>query len=191
MRQLSEADKKLMALLACDGRASLTDLGKSLRVSHVAVGRRLSKLISEGYLRVQGLVGVKKLELKLVLALAEVESPQDMERLMESFEDCPRMILLATLLGGFNFVALMVAESPEVLESISSICCIRRAKGIRRTEIMVIGELVRPQHIPLKIPVERNYEKPPCKYVDCSICPRYLTNKCPGCPAIKGYRGPL
>ncbi|MHC1628383.1 MAG: Lrp/AsnC family transcriptional regulator [Candidatus Nezhaarchaeales archaeon] len=188
-KPLSDIDKKLISILAHDGRASLTDIGRALGITHVAVSKKLNKFIQDGYLKVQGLLNPKKFNLKLALVFAEVESPQDMQRLIENFEDCPRMTFLATLMGGFNFVAMMIAEDLNVLESITSICCIRRAKGIRRAEVMIIGELVKPPYISLKPVIEKKYKKPPCKYVDCEKCPRYLSDKCLGCPAIEGYRG--
>ena len=186
---MSGIDKKIISMLTKDGRISLTDMGRALGVTHVAVGKRLNRLVQEGYVRVQGLLSPDKLGLKLVLIFAEVESPQDMQKLVENFKECPRMVFLATLMGGYNFIALMIAEGKEVLESITSICCIRRAKGIRRSDVMIIGELIRPNHMPMEIFVEKRYKKPPCKYVDCETCPRYLDNKCPGCPAFEGYRG--
>jgi len=186
---LSDIDKKFLSILARNGRASLTGIGKALGITHVAVSKKLNKFIQGGYLEVRGLLNPRKLNLKLALVFAEVESPQNMQKLTENFEKCPRLVLLATLMGSFNFVAMMVAEDLNVLESITSICCIRRAEGIRRAEVVIIGELVKPSHIPLSIIIEEKHKKPPCKYVDCERCPRYLSDKCPGCPAIESYRG--
>ncbi|MHC1601154.1 MAG: Lrp/AsnC family transcriptional regulator, partial [Candidatus Nezhaarchaeales archaeon] len=64
-KPLSDIDKKLISILAHDGRASLTDIGRALGITHVAVSKKLNKFIQDGYLKVQGLLNPKKFNLKL------------------------------------------------------------------------------------------------------------------------------
>ncbi|MFW9849417.1 MAG: AsnC family transcriptional regulator, partial [Candidatus Thorarchaeota archaeon] len=43
---LDNTDKDLISILRNDGRTSLSELGKNLDMSHVAVSKRLEKLVS-------------------------------------------------------------------------------------------------------------------------------------------------
>lgn len=106
---------------------------------------------------------------------------------MFKFKECPRTAFLATIVGGYNAVVLMIAE--DVLRCISTVCAIRVLKGIRRSEVYVIADLIKPEYLPIKLPFPRNRDKPPCGR-ECSICEMYvIEKKCPGCPATKYYRG--
>jgi len=124
-----------------------------------------------------------------VLVILEVHE-EALKEIMSRFKECPRIILLATMAGGYNVVALMIAENEGVLKSISTVCAIRVLKGIRRSDVYIIADLVRPEYLSIKLPFPRNRESPPCER-ECSICEMYVEKKCLGCPATKYYRGPL
>lgn len=47
-RQLDELDRKLLALLAADGRASMADLGRAVGLSRTAVLARVQRMEREG-----------------------------------------------------------------------------------------------------------------------------------------------
>ncbi|MFW9768445.1 MAG: AsnC family transcriptional regulator, partial [Candidatus Thorarchaeota archaeon] len=44
---MDDVDKKLISILQEDGRKSLSDIGKELKMSHVAVSKRLDKLVKK------------------------------------------------------------------------------------------------------------------------------------------------
>ncbi|RLE49690.1 MAG: Lrp/AsnC family transcriptional regulator [Candidatus Methanomethylicota archaeon] len=189
--KLDDADKKLIRLLQQDGRATLLDLGRKLGISHVAVRKRFSKLEENKVFKVRAELNIKKLGFKAVLVFMEIEGPDVLDELRKKFERCPRIVMLSTLMGGYNMMAMMIAEDDSVLEGITSVCAIRRLKGIRRTEVYVLGEIFEPQYLPIKFSPEEKSAIPPCEAVDCSKCPRYSVDLCLGCPATTCYKGPL
>ncbi len=189
MEFLDSLDKRVVKELQEDGRLSLVELGRRVGLSHVAVGRRLSKLIERGVVKVQANLGVKQLGLRLLIVLIEVESRNVLDKLCEVFSRCPRMLVLSTLIAGFNLMALMAAEDERVVESITTCCAVRDAPGIKRTEVYLAGNVVLPSHLPLRVAVEQG-DVAPCGR-ECHACSRFKEERCPGCPSVKGYRGPL
>lgn len=187
MKGLSEADRKLINILQNDGRISLSNLGQILGVSHVAVRRRLQRLIKNGYVRVSAQLSLSKLRLRYALIMLECKNRQAEERIIRRFKDCPRMIFLSRNVGG-SLLAVMIAEEMSVLESIASECAIRTDDGVRRSDLIVGSEIVYPSHVPLRVVSERS--SPPCG-VDCCSCRSYLNSSCLGCPASSCYRGSL
>jgi len=191
-KPFDETDKKLISLLYKDGRSNLTDLSKKLGISHVAVRKRLNRLVESNLLKIRELINLKKISARIVVFLVEVKDPKVMIGIRKMLKDCPRVLTVLTLMGRCNLLVLMIAEDEKALESMASICCLRRAKGIEKIEVMISEELVMPEYFPVKIRnPELREEKPPCGLVNCITCPRFKEDKCPGCPAIKYYRGIL
>ncbi len=189
MSLIDKVDRELISVLQEDGRLSLTQLGRRLRMSHVGVSRRLRRLIEEGVVKVQANLSHEALRMKLVAVLLEVEGRKQLDEVCRRFSECPRMVLFSTLIGGLNLLALMVAEDESVLESITTTCAIRESPGIKRTEIYLMGEVLTPKFLPLKL-AKRRKRQAPCGRI-CSACSRFETMRCLGCPAVEGYRGPL
>lgn len=115
-----------------------------------------------------------------------------MQKLLERFKECPRVINVFKTIGGYNLIALVVAEDQDTLESISiEKCSLRSSAGIRRSEFYPIGEIYfTPFLLVREYLTHREKEEAPCN-VDCKPCRRYLNNKCVGCPATKHYKGTL
>jgi len=189
---LDDTKKKILQVLSENGRKTLTEIAAKLNITHVAVKKQLMKLVESGAIKIQPLINPSALNLLLVVTLIEAEDFEALQRLKEKFSSCPRMILLASLVGGYNMLALLVAEDMNVVESINNVCSIRTSKGIRRSEVFVVSELIVPKYINLRlIPSnERKSEITPCG-LNCCICPRFNEYRCLGCPATKCYRGPL
>ncbi|RLF14965.1 MAG: Lrp/AsnC family transcriptional regulator [Thermoprotei archaeon] len=189
MPALDPVDKQVIKILQENGRLSLTEIGRRLGVSHVAVGKRLEKLTAQGVIKVQANLGLKPLNLRLLAVLIEVEGREALDKLCQVFSECPRMLLLSTLIAGFNLFALMVAEDERVLESITTCCAVRDTPGIKRTEIYLMGNVVLPRYVPLRVTTDYK-EEAPCGR-NCASCSRFKEDRCPGCPAVKGYKGSL
>jgi hypothetical protein len=115
-----------------------------------------------------------------------------MQRLLERFKDCPRVVHIFATLGGYNLIALVVAENQETLESISiEKCSLRSSEGIRRSEFYPIGETYFSSFFPVREQLtHKERTDAPCN-VDCITCNRYQTQNCVGCPVTNCYRGPL
>lgn len=185
--RLSSSDKRIIEALQRDGRTSLTSISKELGISHVAVKKRIDKLEKEGVLKVKALLSSKLFVYAIILA--ELEGFEYINEVVSRLRECPRMVLLAPLLGGINFIAIMAFENEDVLESCMGSCIVRTMKGIRRSEVYIARDLAIPRYVLVRTSLKKA-ERAPCG-VDCGKCPLYIANrKCLGCPATKYYREP-
>lgn len=189
---MDDVDRKIISQLQLDGRTTLEELGKLAGLTSMGVKKRVDKLFEKDILKVMALVNSKKLNLQVAVVLIEIESSQAMQRLLERFKDCPRVVHILTALGGFNLIAIVVAEDSDTLESISvEKCSLRSSEGIRRSEFYSIGNIHYSQFLPIReYLTHKGITHTPCD-VDCSTCHRYKTEKCVGCPVTTYYRGIL
>lgn len=185
---LDKIDKKIIEILSKDGRMSLTKLGETLGLSHVAVRKRLEKLLSKNVMKVLSAMNLHKLGLKIVVLLAEVRSSRDVEEIVKKYSSCPRMLFLSTIMGRYNLMAMMIGENDQTLESILTVCSFRRERGIMKSEVHLVSSIPIPRFMPMKIVAEKKGTTTPCG-MDCSNCKRYLQGLCLACPATEVYKG--
>jgi len=189
---LDEVNRKIISKLQQDGRTTFEELAKIVGFSSMGVKKRVDRLLERGVLKVSSLLNVKQLDLHAAVVLIEIESSEALERLLNRFKDCPRVVNIFTTLGGYNLIALVVAENQDTLESISvEKCSLRSSEGIRRSEFYPIGNI---HYSPFLLIREHLTNKKrtttPCN-VDCRPCKRYKTQKCVGCPTAIYYKGTL
>ncbi len=192
---MDEKDKKIITLLQEDGRATLQDIAKHIGLTSMGTKKRLEKLIKSDTIKISALVNPNVLKLHPALVMLEVESAEAMQQLLERFKDCPRVIQIFKTVGGYNLIALVVAETQETLESISmEKCSLRCSKGIRRSEFYPISETHFSPFLQIRESLAQKEKKTnkitPCN-VDCNPCNRYETKKCVGCPTNIHYKGIL
>ena len=189
---MDEVDRKIISQLQTDGRATLKDLAKSVGFTSMGVKRRLQKLIQQNSIKVTTLINPFFFKLYPAIVLLEMESAEAMQKLLERFKECPRVINIFKTIGGYNLIALVIAEDQDTLESISiEKCSLRSSAGIRRSEFYPIGEIhFTPFLLVREYLAYKEKEIAPCN-VDCKPCRRYLNNKCVGCPVTKHYKGTL
>lgn len=181
-----------MSQLYLDGRTTYEKLAKIIDFSSMGAKKRVDKLLEEGIVSVSASVNTAKLGLHAALVMIEMEGADAMQKLLNRFRECPRVVNIFTTLGGYNIIALVVAESRETLDSISvEKCSLRSGGGIRRSEFFPIGDI---QYSPFlsvrKHLAHKEKSLTPCG-VDCRPCNRYKAEKCVGCPATVYYRGTL
>ncbi|MBC7129962.1 AsnC family transcriptional regulator, partial [Candidatus Bathyarchaeota archaeon] len=116
---MDAVDKKIISKLQTDGRATLEELAKSTGYTSMGVRKRLQKLIDQGAVKVSALMNPYFFKLHPAIVLLEMESSEAMERLLERFKNCPRVVHIFKTIGGYNLIALVVAEDKDTLESIS------------------------------------------------------------------------
>jgi len=189
---LDVIDKKIIAKLQEDGRTSYRKLGEMFNFTIMGVKRRVQKMLSQNLIRVSAEVNIEALNLYAALVLLELESRDMLDRILERFKECPRIVNVFIMLAGYNLAILMIAEDRDTLESESlEKCSLRSHEGVRRSEFYPIGSI---QYSPFLHIREKLATKDrtitPCN-IDCGSCKRYQTKKCVGCPATKYYRGPL
>lgn len=192
MNSLDEIDKKIVAHLQADGRITLKDLAKTIGFTSMGTKKRLEKLINKGTLKVSALINPNALKLHPAIVMLEMESSQAMQKLLDRFKDCPRVIQIFKTIGGYNLIALVVAENRETLESISiEKCSLRSGQGIRRSEFYPISETFYSPFLPIRENLaHKDRTMPPCN-VDCAPCNRYELQKCVGCPTTSHYKSSL
>jgi len=186
---MDDVDRRIIAILQEDGRASLSDIGQRLGLSHVSVRRRIKNLC-EGLVRVSAGLNAEQLGLRIAIVSAEVETHELLRELIDIFAKCPRTVFVATTTGAYNLMTIMVAEDADTLNAILEVCSVRNRRGIRRSETIVGEAPAVPRYLPIKIVPDRKAETAPCG-MKCGRCPRYRSRKCLACPATKHYRGPL
>lgn len=192
MNNLDDIDRKIISQLQRDGRTTFQELAKSVGFSSMGIKKRVNRLLDKNILKVSALLNVKQLNLQAAIVLIEIESSEALERLLERFKDCPRVVNIFTTLGGYNIIALVVAEDRDTLESISmEKCSLRSSQGIRRSEFYPIGNIYYSQFLPIREHLTHKERTiTPCN-VDCRPCNRYKAQKCVGCPTTVYYRGTL
>ena len=192
MKTLDQIDKKIIAQLQVDGRTTLQDLAKKTGFSSMGTKKRLERLIKNRTIKVSALINPNVLKLHPAIVMLEMESAEAMQNVLDRFEECPRIIQIFKTMGGYNLIALVVAETKETLESISmEKCSLRCSKGIRRSEFYPISETYFSPFFQIRESLAHKENKvSPCK-VECTPCNRFETQKCVGCPTTSQYKGPL
>jgi DNA-binding Lrp family transcriptional regulator len=189
---VDEVDKKIIAQLQVDGRTSLEELAKITGFSSMGTKKRLDKLIETGKIRISALINPNALGLHPAIVMLEMENAEAMQNVLDRFEECPRVVQIFKTIGGYNLMALIVAETRETLESISmEKCSLRCSKGIRRSEFYPISDTYFSPFLQIRENLAYKEKKvAPCN-VECDPCDRYETQKCVGCPATSNYKGSL
>jgi len=189
---MDDVDRKLIARLQIDGRTTFEELGHITGYTSMGAKKRVGRLLESGAIKVSALLSPKHLGLCPAIVLMETDGPEAMQRLLRRFEDCPRVVHIFTTIGGYNMIALVVAENQSTLESISmEKCSLRSERGIRRSEFYPIRDIHYSPFVPVReYLARRDLSTPPCN-VDCRSCRRYKSKECVGCPATEYYRGPL
>ena len=67
-----------------------------------------------------------------------------------------------------------------------NVCSMRNEPGLRRSEVFIIDLPLKPEFVPLKIPMKGTVEQSPCGG-NCAECERHQENICIGCPGTKWY----
>lgn len=192
MTSLDDIDRKIISQLQLDGRTTLEELAKNVGYTSMGVKKRLKKLLERDIIKISASINLEPLKLYAAIVLLEMESAEAMQKLLERFKDCPRVVHIFTTLGGYNLIALVVAEDQDTLESISmEKCSLRSGGGIRRSEFYPIGNIYYSSFLPIREHLTHKEKTPtPCN-VDCRPCSRYEAEKCVGCPAMSYYKGTL
>jgi DNA-binding Lrp family transcriptional regulator len=189
---MDDVDRKIISKLQIDARTTLKELAQITGFTNVGVKKRLNRLISQGVIRNQALMNPAAFRLIPAMILLEMKDAESMQNVMKRFKDCPRVVHIFKTIGGYNLIALVIAEDQDTLDSISvEKCSLRSSAGIRRSEFYPISENEFSQFLQIReYLTHKGKDKAPCE-VDCCTCVRYETKKCVGCPATLHYRGTL
>ncbi len=189
---MDNVDRKIITQLQIDGRTTFEALAKMTGYTSMGAKKRVEKLLGSEAVRISAQLNLRQFNLSAALVLIETDGPETVQRLLKRFENCPRVVHIFTTIGGYNIIALVVAENQETLDSISmEKCSLRSERGIRRSEFYPIRDIHYSPFMSIREHLtNRNLAAPPC-HVDCKPCERYKSEKCVGCPATEYYRGTL
>ena len=189
---MDKIDWKLIKQLRSNGRKTYKELGEAIGFTSLGAKKRIAKLLKKNIIHISALVNTDALDLRLALILLEIESAETMRKIIDRYSKCPRVINFFTTMGGYNLIALVMAEDQATLESESmEKCALRSGEGIRRSEFYLIGRVHHYPFLPLKADaLKEKGDITPCG-VQCKDCPSFQDEKCVGCPTLSYYRGPL
>jgi Lrp/AsnC family leucine-responsive transcriptional regulator len=189
---LDTIDRKIITQLQADGRTTLEELSKITGFTSMGTKKRLERLIKKGIIKVSAIINSSALKLHPAIVMLEMESAEAMQELLDRFEECPRVVQIFKTVGGYNLIAIVVAETKETLESISmEKCSLRCSRGIRRSEFYPVSDTYFSPFLQIRENLSHKENKvTPCN-VECDPCNRYETQKCVGCPTTSQYKGSL
>ena len=192
MQRLDEVDRKIVSKLQLDGRTTLQELAKNIGFTSMGIKKRLQKLKDQNCIQVSTLLNSFSFKLSPAIVMLEMENAEAMQNLLDRFRDCPRVINIFKTMGGYNLIALVIAEDKDTLESISvEKCSLRSSEGIRRSEFYPISDIYFSPFLQVREHLtHKDKGVTPCN-VDCRPCSRYQNNKCVGCPSTHYYKGTL
>jgi len=192
VQRLDEVDRKIVSKLQLDGRTTLRELAKNIGFTSMGIKKRLQKLKDQNCIQVSTLLNSFSFKLSPAIVMLEMENAEAMQNLLDRFRDCPRVINIFKTMGGYNLIALVIAEDKDTLESISvEKCSLRSSEGIRRSEFYPISDIYFSPFLQVREHLtHKDKGVTPCN-VDCRPCSRYQNNKCVGCPSTHYYKGTL
>jgi DNA-binding Lrp family transcriptional regulator len=189
---LDEIDRKIISQLQIDGRMTLKELAQIIGYTSMGTKKRLQKLLDHKNIQVSALLNPVQLKLLPAIVMLEMDSAEAMQTLIDRFKDCPRVIQIFKTMGGYNLIALVVAENQGTLNSISmEKCSLRSNAGIRRSEFYPVGDIDFAPFLQVREHLtHKDRTITPCN-VDCRPCACYKDQTCVGCPTASYYRGTL
>jgi DNA-binding Lrp family transcriptional regulator len=192
VQSLDEVDRKIVSKLQLDGRTTLRELAKNIGFTSMGIKKRLQKLKDQNCIQVSTLLNSFSFKLSPAIVMLEMENAEAMQNLLDRFRECPRVINIFKTMGGYNLIALVIAEDKDTLESISvEKCSLRSSEGIRRSEFYPISDIYFSPFLQVREHLtHKDKGVTPCN-VDCRPCSRYQNNKCVGCPSTHYYKGTL
>jgi DNA-binding Lrp family transcriptional regulator len=189
--ELDDIDWKVIYLLQQDGRTTYRELGNTIGFTGLGAKKRVIRLIDQNVIHPSVLVNVDQLDMRLAIIMLEVETPEAMQKILDRYRECPRVLNFFTSLGGYNLIALVMAEDQGTLESESmEQCALRSGEGIRRSEFYPIRSIPYSPFLHLKQYVHSQRDHAPCN-ANCRECPSFKDQHCIGCPTVSYYKGPL
>ncbi|RLE62211.1 MAG: hypothetical protein DRJ38_10040, partial [Thermoprotei archaeon] len=99
MGKLSVKDLVLIRNLEDSCKVNYKHVADRLGVSHTAIKKRVSKIISRNYISLNVSLNLKKLGFILALLFLEVATDEHLNKLLDRFSECPRIILMFKTMG--------------------------------------------------------------------------------------------
>ncbi|HYU04013.1 MAG TPA: AsnC family transcriptional regulator [Kribbellaceae bacterium] len=136
---MEDLDRKIVALLAADGRMSFTDLGKATGLSTSAVHQRVKRLEQRGVLR--GYVAVVDhealgLPLTALIAIRPID-PSEPDDSPERLRDVRQIESCYSVAGDSSYILTVRVATPAALEEL--LAMIRSKANVSTTTTIVLS----------------------------------------------------
>ena len=137
MPDLDSTDRRLLAALKLDGRASVTTLSAQLAISRATIQSRMERLVNAGIIKRYTIEVDASVDSHLIRAIMLIELEGVMARsVIRSLKRMPEIASLHTTNGGWDLVAhvetLSLADFDEVLR------LVREIKGVLNSETSIL-----------------------------------------------------
>ena len=133
---MDELDRKIVAILEENGRASNASVARQLGVSEGTVRRRLNRLIREGYIRVLAIPDPQRLGYETEAIIGIQADPGQLDAVAEELAQMRETLWVATTTGAFDIFAWVVLPGSEQLADFLK-NRVGTIPGVRRTETFV------------------------------------------------------
>ena len=137
MPDLDSTDRKLLAALKLDGRASVTTVSAQLNMSRATIQSRMDRLTKSGIIKRFTIEVDASVDSHLIRAIMLIELEGVLARsVIRSLKRMPQIASLHTTNGGWDLVAhvetLSLADFDEVLR------LVREIKGVLNSETSIL-----------------------------------------------------
>ncbi|MBI4199417.1 MAG: Lrp/AsnC family transcriptional regulator [Chloroflexi bacterium] len=133
---MDELDRKIIALLQVNGRASNARIAREVGVSEGTVRRRLRRLVQDGIIQIAAIPDPEKVGYRTVALIGVQADPDRLDEVADHLAQLPEAQYVALTTGTFDIFVGVALPNPEALGTF-----LRRkvgtTPGVRRTETFV------------------------------------------------------
>jgi len=144
---MDEIDQKIVQLIQEDPNLTHTEIATHVNRSQPTIGMRIRKLEDAGVLHFQAGINIKETELYLSRCDIATSNP---EKIIQIARNCPYMINVFRLSGGWNVSLLLASLKLEDLDKIINYH-FRNDKEVQKIQMEIITDISENYVIPLNI----------------------------------------
>jgi Lrp/AsnC family transcriptional regulator, regulator for asnA, asnC and gidA len=133
---MDELDRKIMALLQMDGRASNAKIAREVGVTEGTVRRRLGKLLEDDFIEIMAVPNLEKLGYTTTALIGLQTMPAKQEAVADAVDRLEEVHYVAITTGAYDIILWVGVESSEKLGQFLS-QNLGTIEGIRHSETFV------------------------------------------------------
>jgi Lrp/AsnC family transcriptional regulator, regulator for asnA, asnC and gidA len=112
---MDELDRKIMALLQMDGRASNAKIAREVGVTEGTVRRRLGKLLEDDFIEIMAVPNLEKLGYTTTALIGLQTMPAKQEAVADAVDRLEEVHYVAITTGAYDIILWVGVESSEKL----------------------------------------------------------------------------
>lgn len=155
LKHLDKIDQLIIKKLNQNGRAKLVDISKYISsmsnqyFSDVSVRKRLSKLVENESIKIQGNLNLNKFGFITAILQMETENNDITQEIILKYKNCPKILFSFCTSGKFNLVFVVMGETIHSLENYINECSPKVHPGILDSKLNISSEIEHPQFLPI------------------------------------------